>query len=191
MIYRYQHAASPLRHTWYDDYVCVGSVCPENFILSFSVFRSTVRDLLCLSPSLLAISRTRACLRSRAQWEERKGVEDSHGHSHAIYTIHLPRDRVAARTTMTSLSYSSSCSPSSSFTRRHLANLAIPRSATFIYAPGTLSSALVSRRPCTHDPSFSMYAYLRINYRSHCRHRCSPINCQEPRELIINSPYTN
>ena len=173
MIYRYQHAASPLRHTWYHDYVCVGSVCPERTLYSLSLF--FVARLLSLSPSLLAISRTWACLRSRAQWEERKGVEDSHGHSPAIYTIHVPRDRVAARTTMTCLSYSSSSSPSSSLTRRHLANSAIPRPATFIYAPGTLSSALVSRRPCTHDPSFSMYAYLRINYPSHCRHRCTGV----------------
>lgn len=62
--------------------------------------------------------------------------------------------------------------------------------------PAKLSRAFVSHY-WANDPSFSMCAYLRINYRSHFWrggmrvYQCPPINCQEPRELIINSACSN
>lgn len=62
--------------------------------------------------------------------------------------------------------------------------------------PAKLSWAFVSHYWAS-DPSFSMCAYLRINYRSHFWrggmrvYQCPPINCQEPRELIINSACSN
>lgn len=117
MIYRYQHAASPLRHTWCTMATYASGPCVQRTLYSFSVFRPGVPDLLCLSPSLLAVLSLAVLDRvfSR-EWEERKGVEDSPWpESWNIYTYieicirHYPPTYVShGETTMTSSSSSSS-----------------------------------------------------------------------------------